>query len=145
MHVGTAAMTSEASAPPPPEVKWTPQERVRATWEELGHKIRPLFGKVFVRTDPVVRRIGLIWLPPKYSNFHGGMGHLRLVTAVVLSTGPQAKMVKTGERIAFQRLQFGSISKLEDGTFVGYLEQEQVAGYPDDDFYGSLEGMTATI
>lgn len=111
----------------------TPKDIVQATWDELGYRIRPVFAKVFVRTELPPEKIGLIWLPPKEASFFAGLGHQRLVTAVVLSTGPGAKSVKVGERVCFQRLHFGHIKQLDDKTFVGWIEQEQLAGYPEDD------------
>ena len=112
-----------------------PKDVVQATWDELGYRIRPVFAKVFVRTElpPLKTESGLLWLPPKEAHFFSGLGHQRLVTATVLSLGPLAKAVKVGERVCFQRLHFGHIKQLEDKTFVGWIEQEQLAGYPEDD------------
>lgn len=120
--------TASEVVPPEPEEK----KLVERTWAELGYKVRPLFAKVFIRTEPPPEKIGLIYLPPKEASFFGGLGHQRLVTATVLSTGPMAKSVKVGERVVFQRLHFGHIAKMEDKTFVGWVEQEQIAGYPDE-------------
>lgn len=107
-------------------------DHVEQTWRELGYMVRPLYAKVFVRTETPPEKIGLIYMPPKEADFYGGLGHQKLVTAIVLSTGPMAKLVKPGERVCFARLHFGHIAKLSDKTFVGWIEQEQLAGYPED-------------
>lgn len=112
-----------------------PKDVVQATWDELGYRIRPAFAKVFVRTELPPQKFAdsLLWLPPREASFFAGLGHQRLVTATVLSCGPLAKAVKVGERVCFQRLHFGHIKQLDDKTFVGWIEQEQLAGYPEDD------------
>lgn len=112
---------------------------VERTWAELGYKVRPLFAKVFVRTELPPEKIGLIFVPPKEASFFGGLGHQRLVTATVLSVGPLAKSVVVGDRVVFQRLHFGHIARLDDKTFVGWIEQEQLAGFPDTASIESLE------
>lgn len=109
------------------------QETVEKTWSELGYSVRPMHAKVFVRTDPPPEKIGLIFVPPKMSDFFGGLGHQRLVTATVLSVGPMAKMVKPGDRVVFRRLEFGHIAKLDRGVYVGWIEQEQLVGHPESD------------
>jgi co-chaperonin GroES (HSP10) len=118
-----------------------PKDVVRATWDELGYQIRPLFAKVFVRTElpPLKTESGLLWLPPKEAHFFSGLGHQRLVMATVLSVGPGVKSVKVGERVCFQRLHFGHIKQLDDKTFFGWLECEQIAGYPEDDTVGPMK------
>jgi hypothetical protein len=107
---------------------------VQLTWDELGYRIRPKFAKVFVRTELTPQKYAgsVLWLPPKEASFFAGLGHQRLVTATILSCGPLARAVKVGERVCFQRLHFGHIKQLEDKTFVGWIEQEQLAGYPDE-------------
>jgi hypothetical protein len=110
-----------------------PKNLIESTWEELGYKVKPLYAKVFVRTDLPPEKIGLIYLPPKLADFHGGYGHQRLVTATVLAAGPLAKMVKPGDRVCFARLYFGYLEKLKDKTFFGWIEQEQLAGHPSDE------------
>ncbi len=105
------------------------------TWDAVGFKIRPLFAKVFVKTDPPAQKIGLIYLPPKEAQFFGGLGHMRLVTATVIAVGPLAKSVKLGDRVCFRRLDFGHFVKLrqedQSEVFVGWIEQEQLSGFVD--------------
>lgn len=134
-------MDAQPSMPPPPEAA-PPKNVVEETWNELGYQVRPLFAKVFVRTEPPSEKFpgSLLFMPPKDAHFFGGLGHQRLVTATVLSTGPMAKSVKVGDRVVFQRLHFGHIAKLEDKTFVGWIEQEQIAGFPDE---GTIEPLKA--
>jgi hypothetical protein len=111
-----------------------PKDVVQATWDELGYRIRPWYAKVFVRTELPPQKFegSLLWLPPKEASFFAGLGHQRLVTATILSCGPLAKSVKVGDRVCFQRLHFGHIKQLEDKTYLGWIEQEQLAGHPDD-------------
>ena len=104
---------------------------VGQTWNEVGFKVRPMHAKVFVRTDPPAEKIGMIFLPPKEADFFGGMMHLRLVTATVLSVGPMARLVKPGDRVVFQRMNFGYIKKLEKGVYVGWIEEQQLVGHPE--------------
>lgn len=106
-------------------------EVVEQTWNEVGFKVRPMHAKVFVRTDPPPEKIGLIFLPPKEAEFYGGMGHQRLVTGTVLSVGPMAKLVKVGDRVVFQRMNFGYIRKLDSGVYVGWIEEQQILGHPE--------------
>jgi hypothetical protein len=112
---------------------------VEKTWEAVGYKVRPMFAKVFVLTDAPPEKIGMLYLPPKLSDFHGGFGHQRLVTATVLACGPLARSVKPGDRVVFRRLDFGFIVKLEKGVYVGFIEQEQLAGYPEGE--GDIESL----
>lgn len=112
---------------------------VGQTWNEVGFKVRPMHAKVFVRTDPPVEKIGMIFLPPKEADFFGGMMHLRLVTATVLSVGPLARLVKPGDRVVFQRMNFGYIKKLEKGVYVGWIEEQQLVGHPEDSYIAPLK------
>ena len=125
---------TETAGAATPTMLEAPKDVVQATWDELGYRIRSVFAKVFVRTELPPQKFpdSLLWLPPKEASFFAGLGHQRLVTATVLSCGPLARSVKVGERVCFQRLHFGHIKQLDDRTFVGWIEQEQLAGYPDD-------------
>jgi hypothetical protein len=118
----------------------TREAQVERAWVELGYKVRPLFAKVFVVTDAPLQKIGLLWLPPKVASFYGGLGHQRLVTATVLSCGPGAKYVKPADRVCFARLQFGHIAKLPGERYVGWIEQEQIAGVPEDGAFEPWNG-----
>lgn len=118
----------------------TREAQVERVWSELGFRVRPLFAKVFVVTDAPAQKIGLLWLPPKVASFYGGMGHQRLVTATVLSCGPMANYVKPADRVCFARLQFGHIAKLPGERYVGWIEQEQLAGTPDDGMFEPWNG-----
>lgn len=129
-------MTAALTLVPPEKPVENP---IGSSWAELGYKIRPMFAKVFVRTELPPEKIGLLYLPPKEASFFGGLGHMRLVTATVLSVGPLARAVKPGDRVVFRRLEFGHIAKLADGTFVGWIEQEQLIGHPDDASFEPLK------
>jgi hypothetical protein len=116
-----------------------PADIVQQTWTELGYSITPTLNKVFVRTDPNVTKVGMLFLPPREAHFFGGMAHLRLVTATVLSTGSNVTAVKKGDRVVFQRLHFGHIAKLDSGVFVGWIECAQICGFPEDDTQEPLQ------
>ena len=98
------------------------------SWNELGYKIRPLRRVVWVRTQPHEQKIGLIWKPPKFASFHGELPHQVTTKAIVLSTGPRAT-VKPGEKVCFTRLFFAYWKKMEDGTYVGWVDETQLSGY----------------
>jgi len=118
----------------------TREAQVERTWKELGYKVRPVFAKVFVVTDAPAQKIGLLWLPPRAASFFGGLGHQRIVTATVLSCGPGAKYVKPADRVCFARLQFGHIAKLPGERYVGWIEQEQLAGVPEEGVFEPWNG-----
>jgi len=106
---------------------------VERTWDELGYRIRPLKYWVFVRTEPPYRRTeGGVWLPHKQVDFYGGLPHKRVVKGVVCAVGPTAT-VKVGERVCFQRLHFASRQRMADGTHFGWIDCNQLLGYPEDD------------
>lgn len=109
--------------------------RVAETWAELGFKIKPMSYWVFVRTDPVERRRGLIWLPDKVADFWGGgLGHQRIVTAVVCAVGPTVSPnhgFVVGDQVAFKRLHFVHYRKMEDGTYFGWINANEVVGFPE--------------
>lgn len=107
-------------------------ELVERTWAEVGYRIRPLRFLVFVRTEPPEKKVGSLFLIDKDASFYGGLPHQRLVRATVLSAGPAAN-VKVGERVCFTRLHFARYKTLEDGTHVGWISSNEIAGYPDSE------------
>ena len=108
---------------------------VQRTFDELGFKIRSRGYWVWVRTETYKEKIGSIWLPPRLSSFHGELPHLINIGATVLSSGTTgaAKQFKAGDRIWFTRLYFGYQWKMEDGTFVGWIDANQVSGFADEE------------
>jgi len=119
---------------------------VADTWDELGYSIRATGWKVWVRTLPWPRKIGLIHLPVKQASFHGELPHLRTVRAVVLSAGPKghAEELQAGDLITFKRLEFGYMFKLEprkelgdayghDEEFVGFIDSNHIVGVVEED------------
>jgi hypothetical protein len=102
---------------------------IQETYAEIGIKnIRARGRTVFVRTIPPPQKIGMIWLPPKQAGFYGGLMHRTLVIATVLASGPQCT-VKAGERIAFVRQFFSRWKALGGEAFVGWVNENQIAGY----------------
>ena len=110
-------------------------ELVEKTWEDLGNRIDARGYWTWVRTDPHREKIGSIWLPPKLASFHGELPHLVNVIATVLTSGPEglAAEFSPGDRVFFKRLYFGYWRKMEDGTFVGWIDANQIDGFIDGD------------
>lgn len=107
------------------------KELIEQTFTEIGIKgISPLRSTIFVRTEKPQDRIGLIWLPPKTAGFYGEMMHRKLILATVLASGPKCE-VKPGDRIAFVRQYFARYVGLRDEQFVGWIDENQVAGFWD--------------
>lgn len=105
---------------------------VDATWEELGFTLRPVGERVFVRTDLPRRKIGSLWLPPEMWGMYGKrLGSKETVTATILACGPLVKDAETlqpGEKVCFFRLPFGWTYKLKDGSFVGWIDADEIVG-----------------
>lgn len=110
-------------------------ELVERTWSELGYSIRPLRWMVFVRTDPFEGKIGSIHLPGRDNYFYGDLGNARIAIATVLSAGKAglAGSLEPGDHVCFQRLYFAWYKRMEDGTFVGWIDANQITGYFDGD------------
>jgi co-chaperonin GroES (HSP10) len=111
--------------------------RVDQTWEEVGYKIRPLKYKVFVRTEPLfVRSEGGVFLAPAATELYGNrMAHQVLVRAIIVSVGPVARdhwHFEVGQRIVFKRLHFAWLKKMDDGTYLGYIDAAEIVGEPTD-------------
>jgi len=106
------------------------------TWKELGIKrVRPLRRMLFVRTEPFENKTasGLLFLPGRLHGFFGGLPHMRNVFGTVVSAGPDCT-VKIGERIMFVRLHFAHWKPLlEEGAYIGWIDETQVVGYADPD------------
>ena len=107
---------------------------IERTWEELGHGIRATGYTVWVRTKPHVRKTKSgLWLPPKAAKFHGILPHLVTTFATVLSAGPVglAALLNPGDVVAFKRLHFGYIWKLEPTNRDKYGYDEEYVGFID--------------
>lgn len=104
---------------------------IERTWDELGFRVRATGWKVWVRTRPHPRKWASLWLPPKAASFYGDLPHLRTVYATVLTAGPRgmARTLKPGDVIAFQRLHFAWMNKLEPTTRDEYGADEEYVGY----------------
>jgi co-chaperonin GroES (HSP10) len=106
---------------------------VEETWQELGTRVRPLRDLVFLRTvKPSQQTEGGIWFAPSDQNFYDGPLHLRLMRAIVLAAGPRS-VLQPGDHICFQRLYLSRWKGLQDGTFVGWLREIEVALVVDPD------------
>jgi hypothetical protein len=119
---------------------------IERTWEQLseqlngGKRIRATGFNLWLRTFPHERKTsGGIWLPPKKQAFHGELPHLVTTHALVLSAGPVgvAKEFKPGDVVAFKRLHFAFMWKLDpdpdredcwghDEEYVGWIDANQV-------------------
>jgi hypothetical protein len=108
-------------------------EFIAKTWEECGVKsVRPLRSQVFVRTELLPEKIGSIYLPPNMRTNYHGLVAIFVFFGRVLSVGPKVKCLKPGDRIAFPRLYFAHWQKMEDGTLVGWLPEENITGIADE-------------
>lgn len=112
---------------------------IEKTFVELGVKaLHPLRWMVFVRTLPFEQKTesGKLWLPPSctdmYPSMHTELPHLRIVKAVVLAAGPKAYAANPGDTLVFKRLHFAYWKKMADGTYVGWLDYNDVIGFSED-------------
>ncbi len=120
-------------------------ERVEETWKEVGCRVKPLRKTIMVRTEPLpTRSAGGVELPPKLATFYGELPHMQIILATVLSSGRQA-ILEAGDRIAFTRLFFARWLKMEDGTMVGWIaNEENVIGYAEgENTYVPIKPCTA--
>ena len=105
----------------------------RRTFTEIGIKgFRPLRDLVIVRTNPMPQKTGSIYLPPKLQTFYGELPHMQPITGIVLVAGPKA-IVKPGDQVAFMRLYWATWDRLEDGTYVGWIQEPNLIGHVDLD------------
>lgn len=104
-------------------------EQIERTWQEVGQRARPLRRMVFVRTELLPEKVGSLWLPPDQRSNYAKLGHQVLMRALVLSTGPQCRVLRAGDRVAFMRLFFAWWHKLSDGSLVGWIDEENIAAY----------------
>lgn len=116
-----------------PKIEIPMPEKVRAVWEELGIKnVRMLGRKVMVMNYPFVPKThGGIWLPPKLHTFYGGLPHMRVLRALVLSAGPKCQLVP-GDEVCFQRLHFALWKDLDTERKVGWIDELQIIGHAED-------------
>jgi len=120
------------------------EELIERTMSELECKaLHPLRWMVFVRTCPLPVKTdsGLLWLPPSqtqmYPSLKVEMPHERILKGVVLAAGPKAPAAKPGDMVLFKRLHFAYWKKMADGTYVGWIDYNQLIGFPEDD-HGSV-------
>lgn len=109
-------------------------DQVTEVFDKLGVRgVRPLRRTLIVRTNPLPQKTesGLIWLPSRSTSFYGGLPHMVLITALVLAAGPKCT-VKVGETVIFQRLHFTRWVPYTTDTFVGWIDESQLVGYPQD-------------
>lgn len=105
----------------------TTAELIERTWQEVGQRARPLRRLVFVRTELLPEKVGSLWLPPDQRSNYAQLGHQVFMRALVLATGPQCRVLRPGDRVAFTRLFFAWSWKCSDGTLVGWIEEENIA------------------
>jgi hypothetical protein len=107
--------------------------KVKRAFEEAGIKgFRPWRDLLLIRTNPMPVRTGSIFLPVKMTTFYGELPNLQPVTAIVLSSGPDATL-KPGDQIAFLRTNFIRWDYFEDRTVLGFIEEKHVFGHADLD------------
>ncbi len=114
----------------------TPTELIEKTWKEVGFRVRPLARKVFIRTEQRPWKTkGGVWLPPSSTLIYAADRSKIDVElyARVCSVGPQVREIKVGDRIFFSRLYFAWIRKLDDGQYLGYLDELNVFGLAAED------------
>lgn len=101
---------------------------VEATWAELGFKVKPIGKRIFVRTDTAPKKIGSIYMPPEAWGMYGRrLGSQVFITATILSIGPRVQTdIAVGQKLIFNRLPFGWTFKMADGTFVGWVDVDEV-------------------
>lgn len=110
------------------------QALVDATWAEIGHKVRPIQNKVYVRTDVPPQKIGMVYMPAEMWGQYGQrLGSKVFVTATVLATGPAVKDAPDiGTKVVFSRLMFGWSYKMADGTHVGWIDANEIIGVAEE-------------
>lgn len=104
-------------------------ERIADTWTEIGQRARPLRNVVFVRTELIPEKVGMIYIPPNQRGNYSQLPHVVMMRAVVLATGPDCKYLKVGDRVAFMRLFFARWHAMEDKTLTGYLPEDNIWAY----------------
>ena len=106
---------------------------VDETWAEVGYRVRPLRSLLFVRTEPPPTQIGSIILPPKLQGFYGPLPAGTVITAVVLSSGPNCD-AQPGDIVTFIRTPFARWLDFKDGSKVGWIpEGELFYKFVDED------------
>jgi hypothetical protein len=108
---------------------------VEQSWQECDvKKVRPLRSMVFLRTHPpeTMTESGLLHRPPSALNWLSGPAHLKIIHATVLDVGPKTRNVRKGDVVCFTRMYFSWWKKMEDRTMVGWIDESQLIGYPED-------------
>ncbi len=109
---------------------------IEKTWQEIGFRVRPLRRLVYIRTEQrPYKSHGGIWFPPSSADFFArDKAKIDVeIYARVLAVGPQVRFVKPGDRIFISRLYFAWLRKLEDGNFMGYVDEDNVFGFAAED------------
>lgn len=106
------------------EVEW-----LEETYARLGGKPKRVHREmVWLRTDPISERSpGGIVLLPKYTLLSDGLPSQRLVVGTVLAVGEDVPDVREGGKVAFSRLYWMWLRKLEDGTQIGSVRASNIA------------------
>jgi hypothetical protein len=111
-------------------MEYTPE----AVWQKLGIHVQAMGSRVFVVTDLPATKVGSLYLPVKATTFYGGLPHLVLVRATVLSVGPLVQGVAVGDRVTFPRTYFARWKPIETDVMLGWVDVSQVAGrFTEDD------------
>ena len=112
------------------------QQIIEKTWAEVGFTYRPLRSLVCIRTEarPYKSHHG-IWFPPSLTAIFDKDKSTLDVTlyARVLSVGPKVREVKPGDRLFISRLYFAWLRKLEDGNFMGHIDEANVFAFAEED------------
>ena len=102
-------------------------EFLAESWAECDKTYKPLLNVVFVRTD-LPKRVsdGGIIMPKYHDGLSGGLPKGKTVWGTVLAVGPEAHLVKAGDRVAFPRGSWMWLHKMKDGSRVGNIKEEWI-------------------
>jgi co-chaperonin GroES (HSP10) len=73
---------------------------------------------------------GLLFLPK--SGFYDGMANKKILDATIVSCGRDVTTVKEGDKIIFLRIVFARYKELEDKTFVGWVDENEIFAIVED-------------
>lgn len=104
---------------------------IEDTWRRLGKKMRGHGYQVVIRTDrPCETTKGGVYLTEQQRSFYYNMPNVdvpgreaEIKKAVVLSPGHRVTSVKAGDRILIPRGWFARYEKLDDGSYVGWINE----------------------
>lgn len=120
---------------------------IEETWEKIGFRMRPMRRLIAVRTHPFASSVGGILIPESLTTMWGGiLGNQKIVVATALSVGPDCVEAEPGQILMFLRLFFINHTKLDDGTYVGWVDEQNLIGYPENrDAQVAFTGSGSTI